>query len=167
MALTQPHSPFRTHPQFTCPLFPRKKIYQGTAASVAVNHREVHLGEGNSLLDKLGRPLQNTRYSKRYGVCQKFGDRHTNLIRHSSGCNRMPPKAILPHPNELGGEPSATDLTMPSTCAVESSYQSEQSSQRRLLPGGIQDVGLMLDDLGGTTLARISLSTATAIRQEH
>ena len=36
-----------------------------------------------------------------------------------------------------------------------------------LLPWGIEDVGPMLDALDGTSLARMSLSTAKAIRQEH
>ena len=36
-----------------------------------------------------------------------------------------------------------------------------------LLPWGIEDVGPMLHALDGTTLARMSLSTAKAVRQEH
>ena len=36
-----------------------------------------------------------------------------------------------------------------------------------LLPWGIEDVGPMLDALDGTTLARMSLSRAKAVRQEH
>ena len=66
--------------QFTCPLCPRGKTYQGTAVSVAAHQREVHPWEGNSLLENLGRPLQKTRRSNRYGVCYvqsglKPGDR--------------------------------------------------------------------------------------------
>ena len=53
----------------TCPLCPREKTYQGTAASVAAHQREVCSGGGNSLLEKFGRPLQKTRRSNRYGVC--------------------------------------------------------------------------------------------------
>ena len=55
----------------------------------------------------------------------------------------------------------------PSTPAVESSNQSEQSSPNILLPWGIEGVGPMLDALDGTTLARMSLSMAKAVRQEH
>ena len=45
--------------------------------------------------------------------------------------------------------------------------ETEQSSPSRLLPWGIEDVGSMLDALDGTTPARISFSTAKAVRQEH
>ena len=84
---SQPHSPFQNQIQFTCPLCPREKIYQGTATSVAAHQREVHPREGNKLLEKLERPLQKTRRSIRYGVCYKCGDLYTNLSRHSSGCD--------------------------------------------------------------------------------
>ena len=45
--------------------------------------------------------------------------------------------------------------------------QSEQSSPSILLPWGIKYVGPMLYALDETTLARMSLSTAKAVRQEH
>ena len=114
--------------------------------------REAYPGEGNILLDKLGRPLQKTRRSNRYGVCHKCGDLLINLSRH--------PSRIPPHSDGLGGESSARNLATPSTPAAESSNQSEQSSQSRHLPWGSEDVGPMLDALNGTTLPRISLSTA-------
>ena len=82
---SQSHSPSQIHTQFTCLLCPRENTYQGTAANVAAHQREVHPGEGNSLFEKLGRPLQKTRRSNLYGVCHKGGDLHTNLSRHSSG----------------------------------------------------------------------------------
>ena len=47
--------------QFIPSLCPREKNYQGTAASVTVHEREVYSGEGNNLLEKLGRPLLRTR----------------------------------------------------------------------------------------------------------
>ena len=56
---------------------------------------------------------------------------------------------------------------MPSTPAAETFNQSEQPSPSILLPWGIEDVGPMLDALDGTTLARMYLSTAKAVRQEH
>ena len=65
---SQPHSPSRNQIQFICPLCPREKTYQCTAASVAAHQREAHPGEGNSLLEKLGRLLQKTRRSNRYVV---------------------------------------------------------------------------------------------------
>ena len=68
---SQPHSPSRNQTQLTCPLCPREETYQGTAASVAAHQREVHPGEGNGILEKLGRTLQKTRRSNRYGVCYK------------------------------------------------------------------------------------------------
>ena len=158
---------FQTHAQFTCLLCPREKTYQGTASSVAAPQREVHPGEGNSLLEKLGRPLQKTRRSKRYDVCYKCGDLHTNLSKHSSGCDSTPPETIPPYSDGLGGEPSARNPVTPSTSAAERSHQSEQSLPSRRLPWGIEDVGPILDALDGTTLARMSLSTAKAARQEH
>ena len=157
--VTQLHSPSQTHIQFIFLLCPREKPYQGTAASVAAHQREAYPGEGNSLLGKLGRPLQKTRRSSRYGVCHKCGDLHTNLSSHSSGCDRTPP-----HSDGLGGEPSARNLATPSTSAAESSNQSDQSSRSRLLPWGREDVGPMLDALNGTTLVRMSLSTAKVVR---
>ena len=87
---SQPYSPSRNQIQFTCQLCPREKTYQGTAASVAAHQREAHPGEGNSFLEKLGRPLQKTRRSNRYGVCYKCGDVHTNLSRRSSGVIEHP-----------------------------------------------------------------------------
>ena len=60
-----------------------------------------------------------------------------------------------------------THARAPSTPAAENFHQSEQSSPSILLPWGIEDVGPMLDALDGTTLARMSLSTAKAIWQEH
>ena len=78
-----------------------------------------------------------------------------------------PPDAIPPHSDGLGGEPSARNPDTPSTPAAETFNQSGQSSPSILLPWGIEDVGPMLDALDGTTLARMSLSTAKAIRQEH
>ena len=61
------------------------------------------------------------------------------------------------------------DHTKPSHAlgpAEESSNQKEQSSQSRLLTWRIDDVG-PLDTLDRITLARISLSTAKAVRQER
>ena len=154
--------------QFTCPLCPREKTYQGTAASVAAHKRETHPGEGNSFLEKLGRLLQKTRRSNRYGVCYKCGDLHANLSRHSSGCDRTPSDTIPPHSDGLGGEPSARNPDTPSTPAAEHFNQSEQSSPSILLPWRMEEVGPMLDDaLDGTTLTRMSLSTAQEVRQEH
>ena len=124
----QPHSPSQNQIQFSCPLFPREKIYQGKAARVAAHRSEVHPGEGNILLEKLGRPLQKTRRSIRYGVCYKCGDLHTNLSTHSSGCDRTPSDTIPPHSDGLGGEPSTRKPDTPSTPAAENSNQSEQSS---------------------------------------
>ena len=164
---SQPHSPSQNQIQFTCPLCPREKTYQGTAASVAVNQREAHPVEGNSFLEKLGRLLQKTRHSNRYGVCYKCGDLHANLSRHSSGCDRTPSDTIPLHSDGLGGEPSARNPDTPSTPAGINSDQSEQSSPSILLPWGIEDVGPMLDALDGTTLARMSLSTAKEVWQEH
>ena len=94
---SQPHSPSQNQIQFTCPLCSREKTYQGTAARVSAHQREAHSGEGNSLLEKLGRPLQKTRRSNRYGVGYKCVDLHTNLSRHSSGCDRTPPDTIPSH----------------------------------------------------------------------
>ena len=91
---SQSHSPSQNQTQFTCPLCPREKTNQGTAASVAAHQRGVHPGEGDSLLEKPGRPLQKTRRSNRYGVCYKYGDLHTNFSRHSSGRDRTSPDAI-------------------------------------------------------------------------
>ena len=164
---SQPYSPSRNQIQFTCPLCPREKTYQGTAASAAAHQREAHPGEGNRFLEKLGRPLQKTRRSNRYGVCYRCGDLHTNLSRHSSGCDRTPSDTTPPYSDGLGGEPSARNPDTPLTPAAENFNQSEQSSPSVLLPWGIEDVGPMLDALDGTTLARMSLSTAKAVRQEH
>ena len=122
---SQPYSPSRNQIQFTCSLCPREKTYQGTAASVAAHQREAHPGEGNSFLEKLGRPLQKTRRSNRYGVCYKCRDLHTNLSRHSSGCDRTPSDIIPPHSDGLGGEPSARNPDTPSTPAAENFNQSE------------------------------------------
>ena len=164
---SQPHSPSRNQIQFTCPLYPREKTYQDTAASVAAHQREAHHGEGNSLLEKLGRLLQKTRRSNRYGVCYKCGDLHANLSRHSSGCDRTSLDTIPPHSDGLGGEPSARNPDTSSTPAAENFNQTEQSSPSILLPWGIEDVGPMLDALDGTTLAKLSLSTAKEVWQEH
>ena len=164
---SQPHSPSQSQMQFTCPLCLREKTYQGTAASVTAHQREAHPGEGNSFLEKLGRLLQKTRRSNRYGVCYKCGDLHANLSRHSSGCDRTPSDTIPSHSDGLGGEPSARNPDSPSTPAAEKFNQIEQSSPSILLPWGIEYVGPMLDALDGTILARMSLSTAKEIRQEH
>ena len=161
---SQPHSPSRDQIQFTCPLFPREKTYQGKAASVAAHQHEAHPGEGNSFLEKLGRLFKKTRRSNRYGVCYKCGDLHTNLSRHSSGCDQTPSDTIPPHSDGLGGEPSARNPDTPSTLAAENFDHSEQSPPSILLPWGIEDVGPMLDALDGTTLARMSLSTAKAVQ---
>ena len=48
---SQPYSPSRNQIQFTCPLCPREKTYQGIAARVAAHQREAHLGEGNGFLE--------------------------------------------------------------------------------------------------------------------
>ena len=164
---SQPHSQSQNQTQFTCPLCQREKTYQGTAVSVAAHQREVRPGEGNSLFLKLGRPLQKTRLSNRYDVYYKRGGLHMNPSRHSSGCDRTPPDTIPPHSDGLGGEPSARNSATPSTSAAESSNQSEQSSPNILLPWRIENVGPMLDALDRTTLARMSLATAKAIRQQH
>ena len=153
----QPYSPSRNQIQFTCPLCPRKKTYQGTDASVAAHQREAHPGEENGFLEKLGRPLQKTRRSNWYGVCYKCGDRQTNLSRHSCGCDGTPSDTIPPHSDGLGGDPSARNSDTPLTPAAEKFNQSEQSSPSILLPWKIEDVGPMLDALDGTTLARMSL----------
>ena len=162
---SQPHSPSQNQIQSTWPLCPREKTYQGTAASVAAHQREAHTGEGNSFLEKLGRPLQKTRRSNRYGVCYKCGDLRTDLSRHSSGCDRTPSDTIPPHSHGLSGEPFTRNPDTPTTPAAENSNQSGQSSPSILLPCGIEDVGPMLDALDGTTLARMSLSTAKAVQQ--
>ena len=90
--------PRRKPALFACPLCPREKTYQGTAASVAAHQREVHPGEGNSLLGKLGRPLQKTRRSNRYGVCYKCGELHTNLSSARVGAIEYPQ---IPYPRLL------------------------------------------------------------------
>ena len=131
---SQPHSPSRNQIQFTCPLRPREKTYQGTPASVAAHQREAHPGEGNSFLEKLGRLLQKTRRSNRYGVCYKCRDLHANLSRHLSGCDRTPSDTIPPHSDGLGGETSARNPDTPSTPAAEHFNQSEKSSPSILLP---------------------------------
>ena len=164
---SQPHSPFRDQIQFTCPLCPREKTYQGKAASLAAHQREAHPEEGTGFLEKLGRLLQKTRRSNRYGVCYKCGDLHTNLSRHSSGCDGTPSDTMPPHSDGLGGEPSANNPYTPSTPAADNFNQSEQSSPSILLPWRIEDVGPMLNALDGTTYAGMSLSTAKAVRQEH
>ena len=120
---SQPHPPSQNQTQFTCPLCPREKIYQGTAASVAAHQREVHPGEGNNFLEKLARPLQKTRRSNRYGACYKCGDLHANLSRHSSGCDRTTSDTIPPHSDELGGEPAVRNLDTPSTSAAGNFHQ--------------------------------------------
>ena len=95
-------------------------------------------------------------------------DIHTSLIsRHSSECNRKPPDTIPPHSDGLSGKPSMRNPATSSTPAAESSNQSEQSSQSRLLPWGIKYVGPMLDGQDGTALARMSLSTAKVVQPEH
>ena len=161
------HSPSQNQTQLTCPLCPLEETDQGTAASVAAHQREVHPGEGSNLLEKLGRLLQKTRRLSRYGICYKCSDIHPNLSRHSSGCDRIPPATITPYSDGLGGEPSVSNPVTPSIPAAESSNQREQSLPSILLPWGIEDVGPMVDALDGTTLARMSLSTAKAVRQKH
>ena len=116
---SQPYSPSRNQIQFTCPLCPREKTYQGTAASVAAHQRGAHPGEGNGFLEKLGRALQKTRRSNRYGVCYKYGDLQTNLSRHSSGCDQTLSDTIPLHSDGLGGEPSARNPDTPLTPAAE------------------------------------------------
>ena len=122
---SQPHSPSWNQIQFTCPLCPREKTDQGTAASVAAHQREAHPVEGNSFLEKLGRLLQKTRCSNRYDVCYECGDLYANLSRHSSGCDRTPSDTTPPHSDGLGGEPSARNPDTPSTPAAEKFNQSE------------------------------------------
>ena len=121
---SQPHSPSRNQIQFIYLLCPRKNTYQGTAASLAAHQREAHPRKGNSFLEKLGRLLQKTRRSNRYGVYYKCGDLYTNLSRHSSGCDRTPSDTIPPHSDGLGGEPSARNPDTPSTPAAETFNQS-------------------------------------------
>ena len=164
---SQPHSLSQNQIQFACPLCPREKTYQGTAASVAAHQHEAHSGEGNILLEKLGRLLHKTHRSNRYCACYKCGDLHANLSRHSSACDRTPSDTIPPHSDGLDGVPSARNPDTPSNPAAENSNKSEQFSPSMLLPWGIEHVGPMLDALVGTTLARIALSTAKAVRQEH
>ena len=74
-----------------------------------------------------------------------------------------------PHPRILMDwvASPARNPDTPLTPAAENFNQSEQSSPSVLLPWGIEDVGPMLDALDGTTLAKMSLSTAKAVRQEH
>ena len=167
----QPQSSSRIDIQLICPPCPRKKTSQGTAASVATHQqREVHPWKGNSLFDKLWRPFQKTRFSNRYGICHKCGDHHANLSRHSSGCDRTTPETIPSHSDGgLGGEPFARNPATSSTpAAAENPNQSDQSSQSRRFPWEIEDVGPMLDALDGTTLlARMSLTKAKSLRQEH
>ena len=125
-------------------------------------------GRGTDLLkNSRDRYKRHAARSTRYGVCYKCGDLHTNLSRHSSGCDRTPPDTIAPHSDGLGGEPSTRNPDTSSTPAAEHSNQSDQSSPSILLPWGIEDVGPMLDALDGTTLAEMFLSTAKAVRQEH
>ena len=50
---SQPYSPSRNQIQFTCPLCPREKTYQGTAASAATNAR-LTPGRGTAFLKNLG-----------------------------------------------------------------------------------------------------------------
>ena len=164
---SQFHSPSQNQIQFICPLCPREKTYQGKAASVAAHQREAHPGKENSLLEKSGRLLQKTRRSNRYGVCYKCGDLHTNLSTHLSGCDQTPSDTIPPHFDGLGGEPSARNPDTPLIPAAENFNQSEQSSPSILLPWGIEAVGPMLDARDETTVARMSLSTAKVVRQEH
>ena len=164
---SQPHSLSQNQIQFTCPLRPREKTYQGTAASVAAHQREAHSGEGNIFLEKLGRLLHKTHRSNRYCACYKCSYLHANLSRHPSECDRTPSDTIPAHSDGLGGEPSARNPDTPSTPAAENSNRSEQSSPSMLLPWGIEHVGPVLDALVGTTLARMALSTAKAVRQEH
>ena len=149
----QPHSPSQNHTPFTCPLCPRETTHQGTAASVIAHQREVHPEEGISLLKKLGRPLQGTRHSNRYGIC----DLPTNLSRHSSVCVRTPSGTIPPHADRLGGEPFARNPVTPSTPAAQRFNQSKQSSPSSRLPWGIEGAEPMLGALDGKTLARMSL----------
>ena len=111
--------------------------------------------------------MQKTRHSNRYGVFYKFGDLYANLSRHSIGCNRTPSDTIPPYSDGLGGEPSARNPDAPLTLAAKTFNQSEQSSPSILLPWRIGDVGPMLGALDGTTLARMSLSTAKLVWQEH
>ena len=134
---SQPYSPSRNQIQFTFPLYPRGKTYQGTTASVAAHQREAYPGDGSGFLEKLGRPFQKTRRSNRYSVCYKCGDLQTNLSRHSSGCDRTTSDTITPHSDELGGEPSARNPDTPLTPAAENFNQSEQSSPSILFPWGI------------------------------
>ena len=67
----------------------------------------------------------------------------------------------------MGGEPSAINSATPSTSAAKRSNQRKQFSPSILLPWGIEDMGRMLVALDGTTLARMSFSTAEAVQQEH
>ena len=164
---SQPYSPSRNQIHLTCPLCLREKTYQGTVVSVAVHQREAHPGEGNGLLEKLGRPLQKTRRSNRYGVCYKCGD-----LQRTSADTRVD---AIEHPQttyprilmDWVASPLREIQTRPLTPAADIFNQGEQSSPSILLPGGIEDVGPTLDALDGTTFARMSLSTAKAVRQEH
>ena len=83
------------------------------------------------------------------------------------GAIEHPQMPYSPHSDGLGGELSTRNPATPSTSAARNSSQSEKSLPIILLPWGIEDVGPMLDALDGTTLARMSLSTAKAVRQEH
>ena len=148
----QPHSPSQNHTPFTCPLCARETTHQVTAASVIAHQRE-DPGEGNSLLEKLGRRLQKTRRSNRYGIC----DLPTNLSRHSSVCVWAPSDTIPAHADRLGGEPFARNPVTPSTPAAQSFNQSKQSSPSSRLPWGIEGAKPMLGALDGKTFARMSL----------
>ena len=112
-------------------------------------------------MGKLGRPLRKTPRLNRYGVCHKCGDLHTNLNRHSSGCDQTPTRTLPSHRSELAEEPGDRSQATPPAPAAD------DTTNHRLLPWSIEDVGPTLDALDGMTLATMSLSTAKVVRQEH
>ena len=51
---SQPHSPSQNQTQFTCPLCPREKTYQGTAVSVEATNARFAPGRGTAFLKNSG-----------------------------------------------------------------------------------------------------------------
>ena len=164
---TQPRSPSQIHLRFTCRLFPRGNIYQGKAASVAAHQHKVHPWEGKSFLHKLGRPLQKTLRSNRYGVCHSAATFTPTSAGTRVGAIEHAQRPYLRILMDWVASPLRETQPRLSTPAAKSSNQSETSIQSGLLPWGIEDMGPMLDTEDGTTLARMSICTAKAVRQEH
>ena len=64
-------------------------------------------GRGTAFLKNSGDRCKRHAARNRYGVCYKCDDLHTNLSRHSSGCDQTPSDTTPLHSDGLGGEPSA------------------------------------------------------------